>query len=112
ATAGLYGVISYSVSQRTREIGIRVALGATAADVRRLVLSQGARLFAAGIVFGTACGAGIAGAMRSVLYGVSPLDPATYGLVIALIVVIMGLATYIPAQRAMRADPNTALRSD
>jgi putative ABC transport system permease protein len=112
AAAGLYGVISYSVSQRTKEIGIRVALGATASDVRGLVLFHGARLLIVGTVLGVAAGALIARAIRSLLYGVSPTDPATYGLVIGVIVLVMGIATYVPARRAMRVDPIRALRAD
>lgn len=112
AAAGLYGVISYSVSQRTRELGIRLALGATASEVRGLVLRQGARLLVAGVVIGVPGGALIATAIRSLLYGVSPVDPTTYGLVIALFAVVMGIATYLPARRAVGVDPITALRSD
>jgi ABC-type antimicrobial peptide transport system permease subunit len=112
AAAGLYGVISYSVSQRTRESGIRVALGATTGEVRRLVLAQGGRLLAVGAVVGALMGALIAKAMRSLLYGVSPLDPASYGAVLGLIVVVMGVALYAPTRRATSVDPNEALRAE
>ena len=112
AAAGLYGVISYSVSQRTRELGIRVALGATAREVSALVFAQGARLLVVGVVIGMVGGALIASAIRTLLYGVSPLDPLTYALVIALFIVVMGIATYLPARRAVAVDPITALRSD
>jgi ABC-type lipoprotein release transport system permease subunit len=112
AAAGLYGVMSYSVSQRTREMGIRVALGATAFEVQRMVLAQGGRLLLVGTILGTLGGAAIATAIRSLLYGVTPSDPVTYASVIALMVVVMGVATYIPARRAMSVDPVRALRAE
>ena len=112
AAAGLYGVIAYSVSQRTREIGIRMALGATASEVRGLVVAQGARLLIAGSVIGIAGGALIATGARSLLYGVSAADPSTYGLVVAIIVAVMTVATFVPARRATGVDPNDALRAD
>jgi hypothetical protein len=112
AATGLYGVISYSVSQRTREIGIRVALGATAGEVRRLVMLQGARLLIVGTILGVAAGALIARAIQSLLYGVSPLDPVMYGLVVVVMAAVMSLATYIPARRATRIDPIRALRAE
>jgi putative ABC transport system permease protein len=105
-------VIAYSVSQRTREIGIRMALGATASEVRRLVVAQGARLLIAGSVIGIAGGALIATGARSLLYGVSAADPSTYGLVVAIIVAVMTVATFVPARRATGVDPNDALRAD
>ncbi len=112
AAAGLYGVISYSVSQRTRELGIRVALGATAGEVRSLVLAQGARLFIGGTVLGVAGAAMIATAIRSLLYRVSPFDPGTYVLVVCAMAAVMGVATYVPARRAVRVDPIKALRAE
>jgi putative ABC transport system permease protein len=112
AAAGVYGVISYSVSQRTREFGIRMALGASTSQVRRMVLSEGGRLLAVGAVLGLAGGALIGVAARSLLYGVSPLDPSSYLLTVALLTGVMGLATYIPARRATNVDPNDALRAD
>ena len=112
AAAGLYGVISYSVTQRTREIGIRVALGATTGEVRRLVLAQGGRLLAVGATIGALIGALIAKAIQSLLYGVSPLDPASYTAVLGLIAVVMGIALYAPLRRATRVDPNEALRAE
>jgi putative ABC transport system permease protein len=112
AAAGLYGVVSYSVSQRTREIGIRVALGATTRDVSHLVMAQGGRLLIVGTVLGALGGAAIARSIRALLYDVSPFDPAIYGIVIGVIVVVMGVATYVPARRAMRVDPIRALRAD
>jgi len=112
AAAGLYGVMSYSVSQRTREMGIRVALGATAFEVQRMVLAQGGRLLLIGTVLGILGGTAIATAIRSLLYGVTPSDPVTYASVSALMVVVMGVATYIPARRAMSVDPVRALRAE
>jgi putative ABC transport system permease protein len=112
AAAGVYGVISYSVSQRTREFGIRIALGATAAQVRALVLREGGRLLAIGGGIGLVGGALIGIAARSLLYGVSPFDPSSYVLTLGLLAGVMGLATYIPARRATRVDPSGALRAD
>jgi putative ABC transport system permease protein len=112
AAAGLYGVMSYSVSQRTREVGIRVALGATGDEVLRMMLAQGGRLLLIGVPVGILGGALIGSTMRSLLYGVTPLDPSTYALVIALVVLVMGVATYVPARRATRVDPVRALRAE
>ena len=89
-----------------------MALGATAGEVRGLVLRQGARLLIVGTTLGIAAGALIARAIQSLLYGVSPLDPAMYGLVVVVMAVVMGLATYIPARRATRIDPIRALRAE
>lgn len=110
ASIGLYGLISYSVSQRTREIGIRVALGAQQRDVMRLVLGQGAKLTAIGVVIGVAAALGLAQLMGSILYGVKATDPLTFvGVAIALAIVALA-ACYIPARRATRVDPMVALR--
>ena len=107
---GLYGVVSYSVSQRTREIGVRMALGAPRGDVLRLVLSNGMRLAAIGIAAGVA-GAVLAGYfLRSVLFGVKPWDTATLVLVAAVLLAINALASYLPARRAAQLDPMQALR--
>ncbi len=110
AVVGLYGIMSYSVSQRTREIGIRMALGAPRANVLKLILGDGARLAAIGIVAGV-IGAVLAGyVLRSLLFGVAPWDPATL-LVVTTILCGVGLfASYIPARRAARVDPMQALR--
>jgi macrolide transport system ATP-binding/permease protein len=107
---GLYGVVSYSVSQRTREIGVRMALGAPRGDVLRLVLSNGMRLAAIGIAAGVA-GAVLAGYfLRSVLFGVKPWDTATLVSVAAVLLAIGALASYLPARRAAQLDPMQALR--
>ncbi len=107
---GLYGVVSYSVSQRTREIGVRMALGAPRSSVLKLVLGNGARLAAIGIASGVA-GAVLAGYfLRSVLFGVEPWDVSTLLIVAAVLSAISVLASYVPARRASRLDPVKALR--
>ena len=112
ATVGLYGVIAYSVSQRTREMGIRLALGAGQPAVLRLVMSQGARLTVVGLVAGLAGAAALTRVMASMLYGVSPLDPATFVLVGVVLALVAVVASYFPARRATRVDPVVALRAE
>jgi predicted permease len=107
---GIYGVISYTVSQRRREIGIRLALGAQRSDVLRMVLRQGARTALVGVAIGIAAALGVTGLMRSLLFGVSARDPMTFGAVAALLILVAFLASYIPARRAMLVDPLVALR--
>ena len=109
---GIYGVISYVAAQRTREIGIRIALGARAADVRQLFLRHGLKLTAVGIVLGIGLAVVVTRVMASYLFGVQPIDPLTYVAVSALLAGIAALATYLPARRAARIDPNVALRAD
>jgi predicted permease len=108
--AGLYGVISYSVAQRTREIGIRVAIGAQHSTVRRMFIAEGARLAAIGILCGTATALGLMRLMGSLLFGVKPIDPLTYAAVALALAAAAAMASYIPARRAMRVDPMVALR--
>jgi predicted permease len=108
--AGLYGVISYSVAQRTREIGIRVAIGAQHSTVRRMFIAEGARLAAVGILCGTATALGLMRLMGSLLFGVKPFDPLTYAAVALALAAAAAMASYIPAGRAMRVDPIVALR--
>jgi predicted permease len=110
AVVGLYGLISYSVSQRTRELGIRMALGAQPRDVVRLVLSEGARLTMIGIGAGVLAALGLTQLMRSLLFGVSAVDPLTFAGVALLLTLVATTACYIPARRAMRTDPISALR--
>jgi putative ABC transport system permease protein len=110
AMVGLYGLISYSVSQRTRELGIRMALGAQQRDVMRLVLGEGARLTLPGVVFGLAAALGLTQLMRSLLFGVSAVDPVTFASVAVVLGLVAILACYIPARRAMSTDPSAALR--
>jgi predicted permease len=110
AMIGLYGLISYSVSQRTRELGIRIALGAQERDVMRLVMGQGARLAVIGVAVGIVAGLALTQLMRSLLFGVSAADPLTFAGVAILLTVVAVSACYIPARRAMRTDPIVALR--
>jgi len=110
ASIGIYGVISYSVMQRTQEIGIRMALGAARRSVFGMVVGQGARLAGAGIVIGLMAAFGVTRMMASFLYGVQPTDPMTFAGVSLLLVGIALLACYLPARRATRVDPIVALR--
>jgi predicted permease len=110
ALLGIYGVVSYSVTRRTQEIGVRMALGAARADVLRMVLRQGLTLVALGAVIGTAGALGATRAIASELYGVTPTDPATFAAAIALMSLVGCLACWLPARRAMRVDPLVALR--
>jgi predicted permease len=110
STVGIYGVISYIVSQRTREIGIRVALGATHTDVLRTVLLQGAKMTALGIAIGLALSIAVTRLLATLLFGVTATDPLTLAAVAALLAAVSLAATYIPARRASHLDPTTALR--
>jgi len=112
ATIGLYGVLSYGVAQRTREVGVRVALGARDADVLRLVLSGGARLVGAGIAAGAVGAALSTRLLDTLVFGVSPLDPLTFGGAAAVLVVVALLAHWVPIRRALRIDPALALRAE
>jgi predicted permease len=107
---GIYGVISYTVSQRRREIGIRLALGAQGRDVLRMLLTQGAKTALVGVAIGIAAALGLTEFMRSLLFGVSAQDPVTFAAVAALLILVALLASYIPARRAMLVDPIMALR--
>ena len=110
AAIGIYGVLSYTVSQRFREIGIRMALGAQSRDILRLVVGQGLRLALIGAGLGAAFGLAATSAMRSLLYGVSATDPLTFAAVVCVVTLAGGFASYIPARRALRVDPLVALR--
>jgi ABC-type antimicrobial peptide transport system permease subunit len=110
ACIGLYGLLSYEVARRTREIGIRAALGAQSRDVLRLVGRQGILLVALGIVFGIVAAMGVTRSLGSLLYGVQPSDPITFFGVCALLTIVGLAACYIPARRATRVDPMVALR--
>jgi len=109
--AGVSGLLAYTVSQRTREIGIRMALGAEPASVRRLVMLQGLTLVAVGLLIGLVTSLALGRLMSSLMYGISPMDPATYSVVTIVLVVASFAACWIPATRASRLDPNSALRT-
>ena len=110
SAAGIYGLVSYLVSQRTREIGVRVALGASRRQVLGLVLRQGARLAIAGVVVGLAGALALARLVASLLYGVGAFDPLTFAAVPLVLTSVALLATYGPARRATRVDPLIAMR--
>ncbi len=110
AALGIYGLLSYTVSQRFREIGVRIAIGAQERDVLRLVAGAGFKLVAAGAAIGMAASLAVTQAMSGLLFGVSAADPATFLAVVALVTFAAAFATYIPARRAMRVDPMVALR--
>jgi len=121
AVAGIYGVMSYLVSQRVREIGIRMALGATAADVLRLIVRQGLSPVLMGAAVGVVAAAAAASILRAalaspnspdLLFGIGALDPATFITVGGFLAFVAALASYIPARRAMTVDPMTALRCE
>jgi len=112
AMVGLYGMISYTIAQRTREIGIRVTLGAQRGDILRLVLRQGLVTVLAGTALGVAAGLGLARLLSSLLFGVKPGDIATFAAVAALLIGVALIASWIPARRAVNVDPMLALRQD
>jgi hypothetical protein len=112
AVVGLYGVIAYAVSQRTREIGVRIALGAQPTDIARLVLVRGSVLVGAGLVGGIALSTAGSRVLQAYLYGVSGRDPLTYSAIVMLLGTTALLAAYLPARRAMRVDPLVALSAE
>jgi putative ABC transport system permease protein len=112
ASVGLYGVMSYTVAQRTHEMGVRIALGALPGDVIRLMVARGARLTAVGLAIGVPAAFGLARVLRGALYGVSASDPATFAAIVALLSTVALLASYLPARRAARVEPMVALRSE
>ena len=110
AAIGIYGVISYIVTERTHEIGIRLALGASRSNILRIVLRQGLGLAIVGVAVGLVCSLIVSHLMASLLYGVRPTDPLTFASVAFLFIGVAGLACYLPARRAMKVDPMFALR--
>jgi ABC-type antimicrobial peptide transport system permease subunit len=112
AAVGIYGVVAYGVAQRMREFGIRVALGATAAEITRLAAWQGTSSALAGSVVGLALAVGVAGAMSSLVFGVAPRDAVSLLSATGLLLVVAATASYIPARRAGTVDPGITLRAE
>ncbi|HLY16269.1 MAG TPA: FtsX-like permease family protein, partial [Bryobacteraceae bacterium] len=112
AAAGLYGVLSYAVSLHTHEIGIRMALGASASKVRLMIVRQGLTLAGGGLLAGAAAALVLTRLLKSQLFAISPLDPATYAIALATLIVVAALAAFLPARRATRVDPVIALRHE
>jgi ABC-type antimicrobial peptide transport system permease subunit len=110
AAIGIYGLMTYSVQQRTQEIGIRMALGASPGSVRKMVVLQGMRLAAIGVVIGIAAALALTRFMAGLIYGVKTWDPVVFVTIAALLGTVSWLATYIPARRASRVDPMVSLR--
>jgi predicted permease len=112
AAIGVYAVMAYSVAQRTKEIGIRIALGAHSRDVFRLILKQGARLAVAGVVIGVVAAFFLRNLMASFVYGLSANDPVIISIVTSVVLLVILLACYLPARRATKVDPMVALRNE
>jgi putative ABC transport system permease protein len=112
AAIGVYGALAWTVNERTREIGVRVALGAQRSDVLKMVIGQGMKLTLTGLAFGLAASLLAARAMKSLLFGVGAGDPMTFAVIALLLVCIALLACYLPARKAKKVDPVVAIRSE
>jgi ABC-type antimicrobial peptide transport system permease subunit len=112
STVGIYAIVHFTVSQRTREFGVRIAMGATRQDLFRLVVGQGLRLPALGVAAGLAGAFGVTRVIEHLLFQISPTDPVTFGGVAGLLMIVALLACWIPARQATRIDPLTALRCE
>jgi ABC-type antimicrobial peptide transport system permease subunit len=112
AAIGLYGVIAFSVARRTREIGLRMALGANPSTVLSMVMRQGLSIVAIGLLVGGVLAALAAIALRGLLYGITPFDPVAWGLALTAMILAAAMANLVPARRAMRIDPMAALRTE
>jgi putative ABC transport system permease protein len=112
AAVGLYGVIAYAVSQRMHELGVRVALGATAQRIATMVVSEGLKLTVGGALLGVVAAILLTRVLSALLFGVDALDPLTFAVVLLLLLTVATLASYVPARRAARADPLAAMRGD
>jgi len=110
AVSGIYAVTAYAVGRRTREIGVRLALGARPGEVQRMFVRQGLRLGLVGAAVGLAGASALSGALRGLLYGVSPTDPLTFVEVGTLLLTVAALGSLVPARRAARLDPSAVLR--
>jgi len=112
ASVGLYGVMSYTVAQRTHEVGVRIALGALPGDVIRMMVRRGARLIGIGLAIGVPAAFLLARVLRGALYGVSASDPVTFAGIVALLTGVALAASWLPARRAARVEPMVALRTE
>jgi putative ABC transport system permease protein len=112
AATGVYGVLQYSVVQRTREIGIRIAVGAATSNIIRLIVGHAVGLALVGIALGLAGAFALTRVIRALLFNTSPFDLATFAGSAAVLLVIVALASYLPARRALRIDPSLAMRND
>jgi ABC-type antimicrobial peptide transport system permease subunit len=112
AAIGIYGLLAYSVTQRTREIGVRIALGAEPRSITRMVVASGARMVITGAAAGLAVALALSGVMKSLLYGIGPRDPLTFIAAPAVLVLVALAAAYVPARRAARVSPMEALRAE
>jgi len=112
AALGIYGVMSYAVTRRTRELGVRIALGAQSRDVLKLMVSEGIKMALLGLVFGLAGAVIVARVLAGLLFGVGATDPVTFAIVTLLLLAVALLACWIPARRATKVDPLTALRHE